>query len=198
MVKKFSSLIVLFVLAILSVSPACGDEDPIRSYIEDPQPAERATSPHSSRPGAQSAELQWDTPDGWRETRKESGFRLASFSISSPQGDMLCTVTPLKGEGGGIEANVQRWRDQLGLTDMSGDRFTQFLSRQETFSSAGGFEGLFVDFTPHVPDDQQPSLLTAIIKLEGNTIFFKLSGPNGAVKNQKRRFKILCRSFRKQ
>ena len=46
-----------------------------------------------------------------------SGMRLASFSLpSDPDAD--CSVTVLPGTADGVQANVDRWRKQMGLGPM--------------------------------------------------------------------------------
>ena len=189
---------IVLLIAAMGAAAACGSEDSVRSYIEEPRQTAGTSDARAARTGTPPAAYGWDTPEGWDESRTGSGFRLASFAVKTPMGDLLCTVTPLKGAGGGIEANVRRWRDQLGLSDLAGERFDRFLTGQESFEIAGGIKGLYIDFSPHVAEEDAASILAAIIRLEDTTVFFKLTGPRIAIESQREKFKALCESFRKK
>jgi hypothetical protein len=66
--------------------------------------------------------LTWEVPKGWKQDRTPPGkgqfARFATFRLSGKDSDDLeLTVTSLgrEGQAGDIEANVNRWRGQLGL-----------------------------------------------------------------------------------
>jgi hypothetical protein len=68
---------------------------------------------------AENGEVRWTLPAGWKE---ETGgpARLASFKFGDREPKLELTVVRLPGDGGGLAANINRWRDQLGL-DRIGD-----------------------------------------------------------------------------
>ena len=57
----------------------------------------------------------WDAPSNWIETDKGS-IRLASYKIPYLESYADLSITKFPGNAGGIEANVNRWRSQLGLS----------------------------------------------------------------------------------
>jgi hypothetical protein len=60
---------------------------------------------------------KWDLPAGWTQ-KPASGMRFATVEIPTSQGTIELTVTPLRAVGEPQEyalANVNRWRQQLGL-----------------------------------------------------------------------------------
>jgi hypothetical protein len=56
----------------------------------------------------------WTVPDAWQ---KEPGSKLryATFRIATKDAFLELSVVPLEGRAGSILANVNRWRDQIGL-----------------------------------------------------------------------------------
>jgi hypothetical protein len=68
---------------------------------------------------AENGEVRWTLPAGWKE--EASGpARVASFKFGDRDPKLELTVIKLPGDGGGLAANLNRWRDQLGL-DRLGD-----------------------------------------------------------------------------
>src|SRR5262245_48698828 len=61
--------------------------------------------------GSQAGRLKWTAPKGWKELAG-SGMRVASFSVP---GKAEMSVVTLPGDAGGELANVNRWRNQIGL-----------------------------------------------------------------------------------
>lgn len=59
-------------------------------------------------------ELRWTLPAGWSE-EKGAGDRQSSLTIGTRDPKLEMTVVKLAGDGGGMLANVNRWRDQMGL-----------------------------------------------------------------------------------
>ncbi len=68
---------------------------------------------------SENGEIRWTLPPSWKE---EAGgpARVASFKFGDREPPLEMTVVRLSGDGGGLAANVNRWRDQLGL-DRLGD-----------------------------------------------------------------------------
>lgn len=72
-----------------------------------------------SMPGsvASSGSATYTTPPGWTEL-PVSQFREANFRVAGdPSAE--CYLSTLSGEGGGLAANVNRWRTQMSLTPIS-------------------------------------------------------------------------------
>ncbi|HVY61478.1 MAG TPA: hypothetical protein VHF22_07480, partial [Planctomycetota bacterium] len=65
-------------------------------------------------PAAGQGALAFDTPAGWEAKPDSSGMRLGSFGVAGhPDAD--CSIIVLPGGAGGVLANVDRWRKQMGL-----------------------------------------------------------------------------------
>jgi hypothetical protein len=79
-------------------------------------------SPHGAGFGAEggpaAAAFTWDLPEGWKELPRAQ-FRDANFAVTGRE-RLECYVTVLPGGGGGIAANLNRWRGQMGQEPLSG------------------------------------------------------------------------------
>ena len=110
-----------------------------RSFIESVRFADAAGTP------------QWTLPEGWHQ-QAATGMRFATITIDAPGTPLEMTVIPLKPTAGAFRdyvlANVDRWRQQLGLPPTSmeklfgpGERSGELV---ETKLGDGG-EALIVD-----------------------------------------------------
>jgi hypothetical protein len=59
-------------------------------------------------------DVKWKLPAGWLE-EKGGPARVASFKFGDRDPKLELTVVKLPGDGGGLSANVNRWREQVGL-----------------------------------------------------------------------------------
>ena len=65
--------------------------------------------------------LTWQTPESWTEV-PPGEMRVASFKIQGQNGKLAdVSVVPLPGMPGTDDANVNRWRGQVGLPSVSPD-----------------------------------------------------------------------------
>lgn len=83
------------------------------------QPSVNPSSTMSTLPGMESAAASIDTPDwtvpeSWEELAPTS-IRKGNFRIVDGEKTVEITVTAFPGDVGGLEANVNRWRRQIGL-----------------------------------------------------------------------------------
>ena len=71
------------------------------------------------------ATLNWTFPDSWIEKPIDS-FRKASFDIPTKSGSVAdFSIVSFPGDVGGILSNVNRWRNQLGLSPISATELDQ-------------------------------------------------------------------------
>jgi hypothetical protein len=148
-------------------------------------------------PEAQGSPLSWTLPPGWQELQA-SGMRLANLRPAGHP-DAECTLVILGGNGGGLEANVNRWRqEQMGLEPLTLGAVQELplmnllgagATRVElngTYSNMGS--------EPH-PDW---GLLGAILVSDRFTIFVKMTGPAALVVNEAGAFDAFCGSLQVQ
>ena len=97
-------------LSLLSIIGLTGcQEDEIRKY-RVPKPAPENVNAQGG------AGFRYTVPEGWEKTASSGPIRTeASFVIEKDGQSAQVTVTAFPGEAGGLAANINRWRDQLGL-----------------------------------------------------------------------------------
>jgi hypothetical protein len=127
------------------------------------------------------ADSIWTIPPNW-QSLPPSQFLLAEFAITGANGAKAeVNVAEMGGEGGGLTANVNRWRRQLGLQPSS-----EILATPLDF--AGGTAQI-VDFTgTDSKTGQAARLVGAIVPQNGQTWFYKLMGNGPIVAQQKDAF----------
>ncbi len=130
---------------------------------------------------ASPAKPAWIVPDGW-QAGPPSQFLVANFIIAgagkATAGVNVCSLT---GDGGGVVANVNRWRGQLGLQPAA-DILTSPLD-------ASGGKAQMVDFNGTDARTGQPARLVGVIVPAGaQTWFYKLMGDPDLVAQQKDAF----------
>ena len=69
---------------------------------------------------APSSTLKYDMPQGWTRKPLSSSMRLADFvlpKVESDSEDATLTVYHFPGSGGGVDANLERWVNQMTQPD---------------------------------------------------------------------------------
>lgn len=130
------------------------------------------------------AKPQWSVPAGWQEGPLAQ-FLIAKYIIPGT-GDAKAevNVSSLNGDGGGLLANVNRWRRQLGVGPIS----EADLSKLESIDTGSGKAAL-VEISGKNPADGKPmELVGVVLPLGSDTWFYKLMGDASVVSQQKDAF----------
>ncbi len=123
-------------------------------------------------------------PAGWQEV-PAAPFLLAEYSIAGANGAKAeVNVAELSGNGGGVLANVNRWRGQIGLAPVDE---TSLAKLTTTLDVAGG-QATLVDMTGNDMSGQSLRLIAAMVPLGDQTWFYKLMGDDKVVAGQKDAF----------
>jgi hypothetical protein len=137
-------------------------------------------------PAADAGPLRWSVPKGWRE-QPASGMRLAAFLAPGGKKPAEVSVVSLPGEAGGDLANVNRWRNQMGLAPIA----QRELSAQSRRVSTRAGEVLLVDLKAG-----GRGTVAAMLAREGRTWFFKMTGEEAAVAAARGSFESFLGSLR--
>jgi len=127
--------------------------------------------------------LTWKAPDGWKQGPAKQ-MRVVTFVPADAPG-VECYVTVLGGAAGGVEANVNRWRQQLHLAPLAADALKALptvpvLGRpSQMVEIDGGAVGLF----------------GLVCELGERTVFVKMTGPMDALRAQRGQFVAFCKSL---
>jgi hypothetical protein len=148
------------------------------------------------------AGVRWTAPAGWKaETARP--MRAATYSIplaAGDQGTAECVVNYFgPGQGGGVDANVERWRGQvLGADGKPApakiDKRTGRGVPITVIDASGTYTGMGGPMAPGKPVPGY-RLLGAIVEGPGGSVFFKLTGPAKTIAAQQKNFEQLLASI---
>jgi hypothetical protein len=124
--------------------------------------------------------LRWHAPDEWQE-QTPGQFQTALYRIAP---GITVSVSSFPGDGGGMAANVNRWRKQVGL-EPSAEVGGEIIALEE-----GGPQARWFDLR-----GAEQSILAAIIPLDSETWFFKFNSPTVAVETARPGFDRLLKSI---
>ena len=123
----------------------------------------------------------WQVPSGWQEVAGGQ-FLVAKFTLTGDGGAAAAVnVSSSPGDGGGLAANVNRWRGQLGLGSI-----VEVLT---TPVDVSGGKASLVDFSgKDAQTGKQSRLVGVIVSQADQTWFYKLMGDAKVVESQKETF----------
>jgi len=138
--------------------------------------------------------LTWQVPAGW-STLPPTAMRAATFAIAAAP-EIDCSLTLLPAGGGGLEANLNRWRRQMSLEPLSAQEWQALQTLPVLGRTALWLE---CEGTYHGMGNETPregaKLLGVAVEDGGEAIFLKMVGPAAAVDRERGNFEALCRSF---
>lgn len=150
---------------------------------DNPADAGAAPAPAPPHSGIDARLAAWSPPAHWKPESDTSGILAASFTASNAHGGARATATSLLNDGGGLLANINRWRDQLGLGPIAS------IQEQPLVDLGGG--AVLVDLS----DAQATRRMKAAIVGSGpQTWFFKLTGSPSSVEEESPHFERLVRT----
>jgi hypothetical protein len=138
----------------------------------------------ATTPGAAATAPAWDIPPDWKQGDAPQ-FVLFKYNIQGA-GDATAaaTVSELDGTGGGLLANVNRWRGQLGQPAITEDDAAKLPTMD-----AAGVSATVADFTGTDARTGKPArMIGVVLPRTGQTWFYKLTGDPQLVAQQKDAF----------
>lgn len=181
-VKSFRMCWPVCLGTILLWVASCSDSSQVSSYSI---PKEKKSS--LSNISLEMAQPIWEVPSGWKPG-KESSMRVGSFAVEDGNGSALdISISNLLGDGGGLLSNVNRWIGQIGMSP----------------TTAGGLSNYISDIT--VADKpatlvkasiKEQALVSAIVKIDGRSWFFKMMGDARLAEKEQENFDLLLQSVR--
>ncbi|MDW8309008.1 MAG: hypothetical protein RMK20_06510 [Verrucomicrobiales bacterium] len=146
----------------------------------------RATSAAEVKP-------RWSVPEGWQEV-PGGEFLVAKFQIRGEGGAAAdVNVSRSAGDGGGLAANVNRWRRQLGLEEMEPEAIAR--AAREVPGEAG--PAVLVELKgTDARTGKSAAVVGAMVMRPGESWFYKLMGDPALVEAQKVAFETFVRSAR--
>ena len=139
------------------------------------------------------SQLTWKTPEGWTEV-PPGEMRVASFKIQGQNGKQAdVSVIPLPGRPGTDDANVNRWRGQVGLSSVSPEE----LKKSAESVEAGGQSAQLYDIAGQNPASGEAARILGVIQHRADAVwFFKMTGDANLVEQQKPAFVDFLKSLK--
>ena len=147
----------------------------------------------------QDGAIDFAVPASWQSEPPASSMRIAQAAIPGPggRGDLVVFYFG-PGGGGGVEANIQRWIDQMEVPAGTSPA-------PETFE-ANGYRVTWIDVPGTLkpstmgtgPTTEQPNsrLLGAVVEGAGGPWFFKATGPDSTISAERDDFLAMLKSVR--
>jgi hypothetical protein len=140
----FIPFLLLFSLA------ACKDSNVQEQRIE--KGVESIPAPLAANDPAQSTSIvqesesvdlhdSWIVPEGWVKDDSPRSMRLATYMIPTKLGNQEVAVSRFPGQVGGVLANINRWRGQMGLQPVTESQLAEHIERFTIESSNDTFDG---------------------------------------------------------
>ena len=151
-------------------------------------PARPAAGAQPASTGGQDETMSWTLPAGWApDPHASTNMRVATFR-SSETGGIEVTITRFPGSVGGLLANVNRWRGQLGLAPVSE------LSQQPLGqTTVAGSPARTLDLVAE--GNNSKAMRVLLIERPALTWFVKMTGPESEVQKEGTRFESFRRSI---
>ena len=199
-----SKLQIAALITLVSLSWACADPPTMVKNSAPPPSAPQASpaqpSPQSQSSAAGSGDLRLSAPNGWSSEPAASSMRVAQYKLPRAQGDAedasLVVYYFGQGQGGSVDANLERWAGQMGQTvDKS----------HKQSMTVNGLAVTLLDVTGTYTGDMSPGsgagqskpntrLRAAVIETPKGPYFLKLVGPVKTVGHWEQEFLSFVKS----
>lgn len=149
------------------------------------------TSPMQALPGMEAytqsaSDITYTKPETWTEIAPTS-VRKANFIINNQTGEAEVSVTVFPGDVGGLLANINRWRSQIGLDPIESASLGDHLKNTEIAQHPGYITKL---------EGNTQSILGGILPFHGSTWFIKMQGSILCIDAEEVNFKTFLASFK--
>ena len=174
--------------AVFALALGCKPRDGIQVY-QAPRDAAPTNASNAGGSNGGARDVPWTVPDGW-ETKpaQPGGMRIATYTVAGSDGrTMDVSVVPLGGNSGSLLDNVNRWREQIGLAAISA---ADLASLGQTVK-IGQIDGQVYDMAgdqPVLDGKFKARTLAAIMSVGATTVFFKATGEDRLVAENKPKF----------
>lgn len=152
--------------------------------------------------------LKYDPPKGWISKPPASAMRVAEFVLPKAMGDpedASLAIFFFGGQGGSVEANLERWTNQMVQPD---GRPSRQVAKTQSFSS-NGMKVTVLDVSGTYTAEMRPGaserynksnfrMKAAVLETSAGPYFFKLTGPQKTVARWDDSFTTFIKSARTQ
>ncbi len=175
-----------------------------------PTPSEQAVPAAlkpSSTAGMSTASFKgyaMDVPSTWKLQPAANPMRVAEFELPTTGGDSEAPTLIVfffgVGGGGGVDANIDRWRGQFDDGGKINPGTTETLSAGSTkitlLDKSGTFKLQPRMMSPEFTPKPGWRMLAAVAEIQGGPLFFRATGPEASVAAQKDALTTALKSLR--
>ena len=172
-----------FFICTIVILQSCGKDNHTRSY----RLPKSEVSPKIQPVNSPKSGINWEKPEMW-VTSSGSSMRLASFEVPYTEGTGDLSVIQLAGTGGGLKPNINRWRRQLNLEPQSLHDIEKDMIEKK--GKLGKYKMIRI-----VNLKNNSAFLVAIIPVENQTLFVKLSADPPGIQEAESDFIFFCSSI---
>ncbi|MHB8972215.1 MAG: hypothetical protein ACYC3X_20490 [Pirellulaceae bacterium] len=191
----FRTLVLAFLAGLYGLTfPGCSRQEQNAVYEEpsaDDSSATRQTTPLEAISQLLAERVITTTPDGWSPVPVE-GMRKAAFRVERDSRKVDITLIDLAASAGDLLPNVNRWRQQIKLAEITQEELSKSMKEMEL----GGVVGHYVELIG--PESEQPrqAVLAVIAIRESRAWFAKLWGDADLALEERERFQTFVQSLR--
>ena len=156
---------IYFIVSLL-LFISCNETNHVRKY-SIPKLTKTTIDTSNSVKSTTSTQFTWLAPEHWT-LGKENSMRIGSYNI--PYNDKLAdlSISYFKGDGGGLFQNINRWRGQLNLSNLT----LQEINNLAIMGSSN--IGRYKMFEIFNSIDTSRAFLCFVLSLDNSTLFLKL------------------------
>ncbi len=181
----------LLLASVCLVALGCGPEERVRQYRapkdEPPPRRSEAASPGAPRSAGAGETIHWTLPGGWSRSAEQRPMRFATL-VSGGEDPLEVSVIRLGGDGGGLLANVNRWRGQMELGPINESQLSEYAVKLPNDQT----DGLLIRIEGQSDPPQQ--MLVAVLFRPDDAWFFKAVAAPAVAEQHNDAFLELIRS----
>lgn len=153
--------------------------------VAQADPDEKPVSTNSEKVPEGAGKPNFTIPENWKS--KPPGPMITSaYNVEAEGGAAEVTISKFPGDVGGMVANIQRWRGQLGLNPGSAEEARK---SAEMLEIDGKKDAYMVDLSgTNVRSGKTARMISVGVPYQGETWFFKLMGDDAVVAKEKDKF----------
>lgn len=186
-------LIWIGVLTASLILPAGCRKPEVKVYDvpKDSNASQRPVAQTAMQP-SQSSPIGWTPSPQWKEL-PPTQFRKGNYLYTDESGSAEITVSSFPGDTGGILANANRWLRQASLPEIDEEKLAQLATEVEL---TDGITAFVLNLKAADGSETSNRIYAAIVPYQGQSWFFKMSGPFKTVQSQIPAFSTLLRGVR--
>jgi len=149
-------------------------------------------------PAAAAGGLTWTKPEAWKEMPARA-MRKATYQATGAAGAAEISVFYFGvGQGGDVEANIERWVKQFPDLPKDQARRDQLSVRGFQVSTVRVAKGSFASGMPGGPTEPKADwgMNAAVVETPEGPYFFKMTGPSATVDAEEKAFSTLLESMK--